>query len=510
MAEGQVYIHRLLQALQHAGASVVIRHGGQDVSGNQFCASIFQYARVLRAMGVGRGTLLAMFARNRPEALALRYAAHTLGAATVYLSIPTDAAQRRALVSQLAPDLLVVFPETVRYIELDLGLPFATVGIDHAGSKGRLDLLATSVSADPLPVEARADDLAVIASSGGSTGVPKGSCRSFAVYSAMVGAPSPKDRIQLVNGQLAYLSQALADVTLLGGGYVVFRDAYDAADTLAAIEAEKITDLFLVEPQLFELMDHPDLASRDLSSLRSLTHIGASAPKSLRRRARERLGPILVHVYGASETGVVSVLPPGDHENARSDLLTAAGRVLPHVDIRFSRPDGSLSDPAAGGVIEVRSPGMASGYRNNPALGSRSFRDGWYVTGDVGRIDADGYLHIQGRAVDLLALDLLTIDRGAIGPTELEDVLCQLPSVRYAVVVVDPEAKLTIAAVVAWPSLSVDEDDCRRIIGERFGDALAASLRVIPVDRVPLTEQGKPDRMAIRRLASGPQTDPSG
>jgi fatty-acyl-CoA synthase len=176
------------------------------------------------------------------------FAAHVLGAATVYLSIPANEAQRRALVEQMAPDLLVVFPETARCLDQKTGVAFATLGFDQAGSRGRLDALAVSMPSDPIPVAARASELGVIASSGGSTGVPKGSCRSFGTYSAMVSARSPKDRVQLINGPLAYLSQVLVDVTLLGGGRVVLRDAYDAADTLATIEAERITDLFLVEP----------------------------------------------------------------------------------------------------------------------------------------------------------------------------------------------------------------------------------------------------------------------
>jgi acyl-CoA synthetase (AMP-forming)/AMP-acid ligase II len=209
-------------------------------------------------MDVRRGSLLAMFAPNRPEALALRYAAHVLGAATVYLSIPASEIARRALLKKMAPDLLVVFPETAGCLDPDSDIPFATIGVDKAGSRGRLDILAETVSADAVPVEANANDLGVIASSGGSTGVSKGSCRSFAAYSAMVGAPSLKDRIQLINGPLAYLSQVLVDITLLGGGRVVFRDNYEVSDTLATIEAEGITNMFLVEPQLFEIMDHPD------------------------------------------------------------------------------------------------------------------------------------------------------------------------------------------------------------------------------------------------------------
>jgi fatty-acyl-CoA synthase len=499
MIEDQIYIHRLLRALQGAGQATVLRYRDQDVSGDMLRGLMFQYARVLRDMDIGRGKLLAMFAPNRPEALAMRYAAHVIGAATVYLSIPASEAQRKALVEQMAPDLLVVFSETARCLDPKTGVAFATFGFDQAGSKGRLDAVAASIAPAPLPVAAHADDLGVIASSGGSTGVPKGSCRSFATYSAMVSAPSPKDRVQLINGPLAYLSQVLVDITLLGGGRVVLRDAYDTADTLVTIEAEKITDLFLVEPQLFELMDHPELGSYDLSSLRSLTHVGASAPKSLRLRARRRLGPILTHVYGASEMGIVSVLAPGEHDLSCPDLFTSAGRVQLGVDVRFRHLDESLAEAGEAGTIEVRSGAMASGYRHNPALTARSFRDGWYVTGDLGRLDEGGCLHVIGRAVDMQE-----VGGRLVAPTDIEEALCRLPAVRYAVAVVDPVSRLVTAAVVAWPGLKVEDRSCRHAIEEHFGAGFASSVLIVPVERVPLTEQGKPDRTAIGQLAQRP------
>jgi fatty-acyl-CoA synthase len=295
---------------------------------------------------------------------------------------------------------------------------------------------------------------------------------------------------------LAYLSQVLVDITLLGGGRVVLREAYEAADTLTTIEAEKITDLFLVEPQLFELMDDPGIDARDLSSLRSLTHVGASAPKSLRLRARKRLGPIIAHVYGASEMGVVSVLAPIDHDLSHPESFTSAGRIQPGVDVRFRRADGRLVDTGEIGIIEVRSPAMASGYRNNSHLSSRSFRDGWYNTGDLGRLDGDGLLHVLGRAADAQEFNGTLVT-----PTEIEEALCRHPSIRYAVVVRDADEHVIIAAVTAWAGLSIEDRASRQAVMDRFGTAAAASLLVVPVDRIPLTEQGKPDRAAIKQLA---------
>ena len=320
---------------------------------------------------------------------------------------------------------------------------------------------------------ARLGDLAVIISSGGTTGVPKGSWRSFAAYTALVNAPSPPGRRQLVNGPLAYLSQVLADMTLLGGGSVVLDEGYDAARTLAMVESERITDLFLVEAQMFETMDHPDMAWRDLSSLRTATHIGDPAPSTLRRRARERFGPVIAHTYAASELGVVSALSPAEHDLACPETFACDGKVRPGVEVRFRLEDGTLAGPEKPGTIEARSPAMAGGYRNRPD--SEAFQDGWYRSGDLGFLDADGYLHVLGRADDI------AWSEGAMAsPLLIQDTLCRLPGVRYAAVVRDQEADAWVAAVVAWPGSPIDPAQCRGAIATEHGPA---SVTVLPMDR---------------------------
>ncbi|MDD7965362.1 class I adenylate-forming enzyme family protein [Actinomycetospora lemnae] len=242
-------------------------------------------------------------------------------------------------------------------------------------------------------------------------------------------------------------------------------------------------------------MDHPDVARRDLSSLRTLTHIGASAPPALRRRARERLGPVIQHTYGASEMGIVSALRPAEHDPDDPERATSAGRVLPGVEVRFRRDDGTL-DPAYG-VMEVRSPAMAHGYRRRPAEQAAHFVDGWYRTGDLGRLGADGHLHVLGRAADCAV-----VDGRLVTPTGIEDTLMRLPAVRYAVVVADPDHDRRVAAVQAWPRGEIDPASCREAVAAEHGETVAATLVVVPFGEVPLTEQGKPDRAAI--LAHAP------
>jgi fatty-acyl-CoA synthase len=491
-----VYISRLLDRLARRRDAPVLRHRDRDTTAVQLLGSINRYARALAGLGIGRGDLVALFAPDTPDALAVRYGAHLIGAGAVFLSVPT-ADRRAALVEQMDPKLLVVFPETVAAVPAEVGCAVAAVGGDLPGTTVRLDELAADESTAALACRAHPDDLGVIVSSGGTTGVPKGSVRSFAQYTAMVAARSPADRRQLVNGRLAYLSQVLVDTTLLGGGTVVLRNRFDAADTLATIEAERITDLFLVEPQLAELIGHPDVDRRDLSSLRAITHIGAAAPPTLRRRARERLGARLAHTYGASEMGLVSALGPAEHDPAQPEVFTSAGRVLPGVDVRFRRTDGTLAEPGGIGSIEVRSPAMAAGYRNRPIEQAAAFVDGWYRTGDLGRLDADGRLHILCRATDATWRD------GALlAPPVVQDTLCRVPGIGFAVVVVDAAAGDWIAAVAPAWGAAVDAVACAAAVAVEHGADVAERLLVLPLSRIPLTEQGKPDRPFIRRLAA--------
>jgi len=261
------YVDILLEQLEHHADRAVLRYLDEDVTGNALRASIYRHAHALATLGIGRGSLVAQFAPNCPDALAIRYAANLLGAASMFLPAIASVEHRKAFLARIQPTLLVAFAQTAHLVPD--GIDACVVYADTGPADARLDLLVRLQSDRPMPSCAQPDELAVIVSSGGSTGMPKASRRSFAAYSTMVSAPSPADRRQLVNGALAYLSQVLVDNTLLGGGTVVLKPHYDPAETLATIEAERITDVLLVEPQLFETMDHPDACRRDLTSLRA-------------------------------------------------------------------------------------------------------------------------------------------------------------------------------------------------------------------------------------------------
>ncbi|WP_433800377.1 hypothetical protein [Actinomycetospora sp. CA-084318] len=137
---------------------------------------------------------------------------------------------------------------------------------------------------------------------------------------------------------------------------------------------------------------------------------------------------------------------------------------------------------------------MAHGYRNRPQEQAEHFVDGWYRTGDLGRLGDDGHLHILGRAADCRV-----VDGRLVTPTAVEDTLMRAPSVRYAVCVVDGDRR--VIAALPWPDGAIDAQAGRAAVAAEHGDAVAASLVVVPMADLPLTEQGKPDRAAILAAA---------
>ncbi|HCB04965.1 MAG TPA: hypothetical protein DEQ43_12110 [Nocardioides bacterium] len=237
-----------------------------------------------------------------------------------------------------------------------------------------------------------------------------------------------------------------------------------------------------MEPQLVELIDHPDLARRDLGSLISISHIGSDAAPSLRLRLLRRLeavglGHVLTHTYGASELGLVSVLSGSDYSTRRVDLVGSAGQPLPGVGITIERPDGSAAEPDEEGTIVVASAGAARRVR---------------TSGDIGYLDADGYLHVRGRAGDARGNTACPVF-----PVDVQNALCAHPGIRYAVAV--PTDDGFDALVIPMAGRCVSTADLLTFVRRQHGPRLLPRSLVVRSD-VPLTEQGKPDRTAITAL----------
>lgn len=486
------YFERALARAEVEPDVAVIRDRERELTGREFAGMVFRMARALESTGLGRRNRVGILPKTSPEALAVRYAAGLLGATTSFIPNRESDEYLHAFLAHVGADILVVFPETAAAASAAIAAGLVSSVLSLGPVPGiEIDLLARAEAMASDPVAGRADpeELWALISSGGTTGVSKASRRSFAAYDRMIDVGPTPDRRQLVCSPLAYVSQVLTDQVIFGGGLVVFRERFDPAEVLRTIEAERITHIGLVEPGLVELIDHPDLPDRDLSSLVAITHIGADAPANLRRRLLERAGPVLAHPYGASEAGIVSMLAAPEYDLSHPELLETAGRPLPGVEVRIVGDRGSEASPGEEGEIVVRSGAAADGYDVTPARSS--FVDGEYRTGDLGLIDDRGYLHVRGRAEDARI-----VDGRSVTPLDVANALCAHPDVRYAVAApLGPAAGFGALAVTA-PAASVTAADLRSYLIAEHGAHVAPEVIALD-ERIPTTEQGKPDRSVL-------------
>lgn len=481
---------RAVAAATSAGEDVLLIDDHRSVTGSEFASEVRRLAWTLADLGYGPGLTVGIAAGVTIRALALRYAAGLVGCTTVFC--PEAPERFGGFVSMVGADLLVVRPELVGAV------PVGFRGrLGGWGSPGLLDLdeLAATRPASGFADRSRPDDIAVLVSSGGTSGRPKASRRTFAAYLGLVDGPTNPDRRQLVCTPLTYVAQVLTDQALLGGGRVVLQDRFDPEAVLRAVETHRITHLGLVEPLVARLVAHPDLTRRNLGSLVAVTHIGATAPAPLRRRWLDDLGPVLVNPYGSSECGIATALGAPEYGPTDDGRLASAGRALPGAELRIERADGSAAAVGEAGRIAVRTTGSADGYVGLDAPRGAFRADGWFASEDLGSLDQDGYLTIRGRAADER-----TIGGRPVMPIDLEQALYAHPLVRYAaavpldrdpwhafgvIVTLAPGSRLGAAELMGWVA--------------RHNPALAASA-IAALGAVPVTPQGKPDRVAIADL----------
>ncbi|WP_145503824.1 AMP-binding protein [Streptomyces sp. CFMR 7] len=486
----------------------LVVYGERRLSAGQFRALVHRMAHALAALGVERGATVTLLSGNLPETLAARYAANLAGCRVNHLYSRISAGMQAAIVRDVETQALIVDPRLVgRAEEITATVPVQHVLVlgDPGHGPGRnLVALAAEQSEEPFSARCRPDDICVIRHTGGTTGHPKGIVSAFdqAGRIGQVMTPLRQGEAgalrQLVCTTLAHAGGMMADGVLRAGGSVVLQDDFDAGEVLAAVERERITCLFLLPPLLYRLLDHPDARHRDLSSLTAVIYSGCQSSPARLADAVRRLGPVLVQVYAQNETGGISVLFPQDHDLARPERMRTAGRVLPGVDVAVRDAQGRDLPPGELGEICVRSPGIMRGYWKQPELTAEVLREGWLHTGDLGRLDEEGYLTVVDRLKDMIV-----VVGGHVYTTELEDLLNSHPAVRQSAVygVRDADRMEQVhATVVPAPDTTVRAGDLRAWVREQRGP-MYEPARIGFVDALPLTDAGKPDKKLLQKQA---------
>lgn len=505
------YVVTALETFAGYGGREAIVSGAGRLSYAELCRDVPRLASALHAHGVDDTSVVAVLAGNRPEAIELQLAAHLLGARTVWVAGYAPVREQHDYLRRSGAGVLVY--DTGRYS--DLGGQLADGGwggtVLCLGPGGRgPDLLAELPDTAPEqgpPPGARPDSLFFTSGTTGRAKLVQHEQRFFltllAVGQAWLAGGAPTLR-HLAQTGFAHVSGQMTNLLMLfTGSTLVLAEGLDVPQLLRTIAEERISSTLLTPVQLYELLDHPALADADLSSL-LLLNIGGAAPTADRvRQAAERLGPVLRLVYGLSEAAFVTeyrgVLPDPD----RPERLSSCGVVFADSRVEIRDQDGKPR--ATGEVGEVWATGslVMSGYWGEPELTRETLVDGWLRTGDLGRMDADGYLYLVDRSKDMIVTG-----RGAanVFSRPVEDVLASHPQVRAAAVVGVPDPALGEAVhayVVAAPGARPDPEELRALVAAELRPYCAPAV-VEFVDALPLTAMGKVDKQALRARPAAP------
>ncbi|KUJ70635.1 fatty acid--CoA ligase [Streptomyces albus subsp. albus] len=507
------YVELILDRLaRDSDRPALVSAEGRHITAGEFHDDVLRMAAELADRGIGRGSTVALFTGNRPEALGARYAANLLGARVVFLYegmapevLAQIAASVEATLLLVDPLLGESVPDLVKRVATPMVLSFGPSPVAED-----LTAAAERHSGRRIAGAARPEDDWCIRHTGGTTGVPKGVRMAHGPYqrallrSAEDGVPEPRF---LACTSLAHLAGILADSALFGGGRVFLQRGFDPGAVLDAIQRERITDLWLLPPLLYRLLDEvvgtrgPGRAGAPdprMASLRWVSYGGCAASPGRLRQALEVLGPVLHGLYGQSETGHITEVGPDEHGVTGHAGQVTVGRAGPGVELAIRDEQGRPRPTGQVGEVQVRTPQMMSGYWKQPELTEKVLRDGWVHTGDAGYLDEDGYLFLVDRLKDLII-----VVGGHVYPAELEELLLSHPAVVHCAVfgVTRADAAEEVhAAVVPAPGAAVDLPLIREFVTRHQGEMYAPSaLHVLP--RIPLTSVGKPDKRLLREMA---------
>lgn len=502
------YALDILTALSSAPERVAVHWRGRAVQAGELAGRVADSVRNLRKLGIGPGSTVAVLvAPNSPDMLTVRYATHLLGGAVTYVRGTNPASTAR----ELAPDeqlrilldsstqVLVADAENIgRARELSARAPgrFVVAEADAEPAAGVTAAAGVIPDLGELPPR-DPRRLALISYTSGSTGKPKGICLSAGVVEARVrGLPADPDARLLAATPLSFVAGQIADAVLHAGGTVVLHEDFDAVQVVRAIAEHSITLTFMATPQLYQALEAVQAERTDLTSLRALIYTGVAASPTKLEEATRVFGPTLVQLYGSSESAGATILLPGDHDDPR--LRSTAGRPFPGIGLKIcDEVSGAELPVGEPGEVWLRSANLMDGYLNDPALTARTLRDGWYLTGDIGRLDEQGYLSLVDRVADTVKTDGVKVH-----PAVVEREIANLPGVANVAVygVRDLENLEHVhAAVVVKPGAQLSPGDIRARISEVLSPVHAPE-EIHFLDELPLGFSGKADKHLLRRL----------
>ncbi|MCY4438861.1 MAG: AMP-binding protein [Deltaproteobacteria bacterium] len=496
-----------------ANPALVPVSGGPTLTWGEFVARIRQTAGALRALGVEAGDRFAILCRNDPRQAELIHAGYWMGAVPVPINYRLAPVEITAILEGISPRLVAVEDHWASRIADPALAPYRDavlwIGREHGGMPGRPvyeDI--RDASPEDSGAAVTEDDDALLLYTGGTTGLTKGvrlTHRNIVTNGLQLMEPYrvAEDDVMLHVAPMFHSADLLGTPFSLVGAAHVYLPNFTPDAFLAAVERGRASFTLLSPTMIIRIIRDGRIRDFDISSLRRITY-GAAPIDTVRiRRMMETFpGVELVHSYGLTETSPILTTLGWNH-HLTGERLPSVGRPLVRVDLRIVDDEGDDLPVGEAGEIAVRGPNVSPGYLDRPDETAAAFRDGWFFTGDVGRLDDEGFLHLLDRKKDII------ITGGEnVWSSEVEAVLNRHPDVMEAAVIGVPQetwGETVLAVIVSAPGSDLADgvgkksliEHCRRFMG---GYKVPRRYRF--VDELPKSPMGKVLKAHLRRRYS--------
>ncbi|WP_395155631.1 class I adenylate-forming enzyme family protein [Ilumatobacter sp.] len=486
-----------------------IIHGNRELTFAEAWSRGIRLANALIEAGIRPGDRVGVLEDNSIGAQDFFAGAAAVGAVRVPLYARNSRDAHRHMLGQTECRAVVVAEEYL--VEIDAirdTLPHLETVIVR--DEGYEEWLASYSAEDP-DVTINPDDWYIIRHTGGTTGNPKGVAYTHRSWLAAgrdwfynVPPMQVGDRCLHV-GPISHGSGYLYTPTWLSGGTNVLLDHFDPAETIEVMERQRISYMFAVPAMLNSLARQPGAADRDWSSLKVIQIGGAPIADETILLGRDVFGMVLYQGYGQTEALPVCMMGPNEwfSDVEASSPLRSACRPLPfaYLEIRDPEDSSTTMPPGEEGEIAIRCDGQMHGFWEQPeATADRMSADGYVLTGDIGRVDANGYLYVLDRKDDMI------ISGGFnIWPAELENVILSHPDVVEVAVFAVPDdrwGETPMAVCVIDATKDIDRDACaeevRELCAEQLGSYKKPGHVSVQTDPLPMSAVGKIQRKVLR------------
>ena len=485
----------------HASRVAVVTRDRQLTYAESWTRGV-RLANALLDAGVQPGDRVGMVEDNGLAAVDLILGAAIAGAVRVPLYARNSRSSHRAMIA--STECKVVFSD-VAYRASVAGLedevdPLVRIVVRDESYEG---WLASHSDVDPM-IRIAPQDWYIIRHSSGTAGTPKGvgyrhhdgitNCRNWFVRLPRLSTDSVFGHAAPISHASGYL---FVPVWLEGGINLLF-GAFHPGVVLEMAEHHRVTHTFLAPSMVAALCQQPGADERDWSALRCILTGGSPITDATINASRRVFGDVLHQVFGQTEATPLTMMTPQEWfaDVAGSSPMRSAGKVLPYARLAVFDEEGHELPIGEAGEICTQIEAQMSGYWNNPELSAQSLRDGWVRTGDIGRLDHNGYLYVLDRIGDMIVSGAFNIY-----PSELETVIASHPAIREVAVfgVPDPRWGETPTAVcVVDSSAAVTAEEVMALVTAEMGAYLKPTRVEFTHEPLPKSVVGKVLRRALR------------